>query len=520
MKLRRLLLVLGAICLMGATRPTTGLKAIERYIKESWTTLSRSHAQLARAARDPKFHEKKPWPVYVSSRVNLAGVKRRLRRELPASDLASIHLLRLPAHGQPKRPGLLYLPYPYVVPGGRFNEMYGWDSHFIVLGLLRDNEVRKALDMVNDQLYEVKYYGKVLNANRSYYLTRSQPPFLATTVLAVYRRTLDKAWLARAVPQLLAYYRYWTTPPHLVRATGLSRYYDLGEGPAPEVLSGERDAQGRTHYDRIRAYYRTHKVKGYDVSMYYDRAHNRLKPLFYKGDRSMRESGFDPSDRFGDFNIDVIHYNPVDLNALLYRYELDMAHIYRLVGRPAQVSHWLARAARRRKLINRYLWDPHDGLYYDYDFQTGKRRRYPFATTFFPLWVAEATPTQAAAVMANLPLFERPGGIVTSTHVSGNQWDAPFGWAPLQLAAVQGMRRYGYQTDADRVSMEFLSLVLQEFDKHHTIVEKYDVEHRTSNVSSQIHYGYSTNVVGFGWTNAVFLRLLDELPPEQRAELR
>src|SRR5581483_3320375 len=157
-------------------------------------------------------------------------------------------------------------------------------------------------------------YGKVLNANRTYYMTRSQPPFLTQMVLGVYEQTHDRKYLEDALPKIEKYYQVWMTQPHLTPETGLSRYFDMGEGPAPEVVSAERDAQGRTHYELVKDYFKTHQITDYDVTQYYDRQTDQLTPLFYKGDRSMRESGFDPSNRFGPFNIDIIHYNPVCLN--------------------------------------------------------------------------------------------------------------------------------------------------------------------------------------------------------------
>ncbi len=133
--------------------------------------------------------------------------------------------------------------------------MYGWDSYFIQMGLLRDGEAALAKDMAENVLFEIREYGKVLNANRTYYLTRSQPPFVTQMVLAVYRRTHDLKWLEESVPAIDKYYRYWITRPHLTPETGLSRYYDLGDGPAPEVLASEHDANGRTDYDLIRDYF-------------------------------------------------------------------------------------------------------------------------------------------------------------------------------------------------------------------------------------------------------------------------
>ncbi len=155
-------------------------------------------------------------------------------------------------------------------------------------------------------------------------------------------------------------------------------------------------------------------------------------------------------------------------------------------------------------------------MYYDFDFEHRRLRKYPFLTTFYPLWAGIATPRQAAQVAGNLAEFERAGGLQTSTVASGNQWDAPFGWAPLQLIAVQGLRRYGFSDAADRIAMKFLSLVREEYLKSGTIVEKYDVVHRGAEVSGGIHFGYRSNETGFGWTNAVYTVLFDELDPGKR----
>jgi alpha,alpha-trehalase len=222
----------------------------------------------------------------------------------------------------------------------------------------------------------------------------------------------------------------------------------------------------------------------------------------------MRESGFDPSNRFGALNVDVIHYAPVCLNALLYIMEDDTARIMTILGDAAAARMWRGRADARRERINALLWDEEAGLYYDYNFRTRRLRRYDFATTFYPLWAGIASPAQAAKVRANLPKFEASGGLLTSTTVTGSQWDAPFGWAPLQMIAVDGLRRYGFHDDANRLAMKFVSLVAKEFDEHGTIVEKYDVRRRESDVAADIKFGYSANQIGFGWTNAAVLELL------------
>ncbi len=495
---------------------------ILEYIRDTWTVLTRSHKQLAIAAVDPKFKpgEDGKWLVYIPGDENVARIQQQLTAEMSPADFAKIRIATLEQKGNShQEPGLLYLPRPYVVPGGRFNEMYGWDSYFIQLGLLRDGMVPLAKDMADNFLYEVREYGKVLNANRTYYLTRSQPPFLTQMVLGVYERTKDKQWLRNALPEIESYYRFWTTEPHLTKDTGLSRYYDLGDGPAQEVLSSERDAQGRTHYDLIKAFFKTHPITDYDVAQYFERDQDSMTDLFYKGDRSMRESGFDPSNRFGPFNIDVIHYDPVCLNSLLYLMEMQTADILDILDRKTESAVWRKRGEDRAAKISQLMWDPTDGLFYDYNFVGHKVRRYPFLTTFYPLWAGFASKDQAARIVQNLSKFERQGGLQTSTEVSGNQWDSPFGWAPLELIACQGLRRYGYAADADRLSMKWLTLIQNQYRANHFIVEKYDVVDPGGSVSGQIKFGYRTNEAGFGWTNTSFTMLYDALSPEKQKQI-
>jgi len=518
---------LGAVAIIGLMpeviggHPGRAPTPILEYIKTTWSVLTRSHRDLAVAAVDPKFHPAANgrWPVWVAEREDIARVERDLRSAMKA-DFQKIELRRLPHDiTQVQDHGLLYLPRPYVVPGGRFNEMYGWDSYFIELGLLRDGQVALAKDIVENFLYEIREYGKVLNANRTYYLTRSQPPFLTGMILALYARTQDRDWLEGTVSAIEKYYGYWTTERHLTPETGLSRYYDAGDGPAPEVVLSELDAHGHNDYDLVRRYFRTHHVADYDVSPFYDTVNDQLTPQFYKGDRSMRESGFDPSNRFGPFSADIVHYNPVCLNSLLYLMETQSAEIAEILGHHKDAANWREKASERADRVNRLMWHAEKGLYFDYNFVQGRVREYPFVTKFYPLWVGISSHDQAQRVVRNLSLFECPGGLQTSTHHSGDQWDAPFGWAPLQLIAVQALRRYGYHAEADRVSKRFLTLVLREYEKHGTLVEKYDVVRLRADIGRRIFFGYLTNEAGFGWTNGVFTTLFDQLPADARRAL-
>ena len=538
-------------------KPIAGLASIRQYISAGWDNLTRSMTDCASVV-DPKM---KVNPViYFPAGFAAPPAVEKLRTACnvdiehlpkPIHQLGEIDTNAIHPHG------LLYLENKYVVPGGRFNEMYGWDSYFIIVGLLRDGRTDLARGMVENFFFEIENYGALLNANRTYYLTRSQPPFLSSMVLAVYdaeKQTghADPAWLARAYSYLEKDYSMWTRDPHLAGSTALARYYDFGDGPPAEGLQDESGFYRKVvshfavhpdqadHYlvqqdlveqdlvhpelakqDRAQAAAASGSSYGItvcDVST--TRAHPdcepqhvvRLSADYYKGDRSMRESGFDISFRFGAYGSATHHYAPVCLNSLLYKTETDMDQISVSIGKASEAKTWRARAEARKRRMQQYLWDGDRGFFFDYDFISGKKSSYRYLTTYYPLWAGLATPEQAAAIAKNLPVFEQPGGLAMSPENSGAQWDYPYGWAPVELLAIQGLRRYGYNAEADRLSSKFLSTVIENFQRDGTIREKYNVVTRSS--ESQVTVGYQENVVGFGWTNGAFLELLHALPKD------
>jgi alpha,alpha-trehalase len=520
------------------------------YIAASWGTLTR-YPDRCETFADPKTRGKAA--LYLPANT-------------PASDsLPYIHarchllLLNLPSliegagafdPSQLKTQGLLYLPNAYVVPGGQFNEMYGWDSYFIIRGLILDGHLELAKGMLENFFYEIENYGAVLNANRTYYLTRSQPPFLTSMILSVYQAESkegkkDAEWLGKGYRLAVRDYDQWTTSPHLAGDTGLSRYFDHGSGPAPEMASDPVD-----YYQKVARYLADHEgadeqylqpiQEGEDKQSFEGLAYTvgspcrgansahsagcgpvrqvALTAAYYKGDRSMRESGFDVSFRFGPFGAATDHFAPICLNSLLYKTENDLAKISKLLGMPEDAARWTERATERRRLVDKYLWDEARGEYFDYDFTEKKSSSYQYATTFYPLWAGLSSPWQAAAVMKNLKRFRQPGGIVTSRNESGAQWDYPYGWAPIQLLACEGMRHYGYNKEADETSADFIRMVAQNFMRDGSIREKYDVVTQSS--QTHITRGYQQNVIGFGWTNATFSILANELPPKTLQDLK
>jgi alpha,alpha-trehalase len=521
--------------------PAVGLDPIRSYISSGWNTLSRSLSDCAtfsdsKLTGAPQLYLPSDFPEPEAVKQLETRCKVQVRNLSPSGDR-----LGKPGAAAISPPGLLYLENRYVVPGGRFNEMYGWDSYFIIVGLLRDGRLDLAQDMVNNFLFEVEHYGAVLNANRTYYLTRSQPPFLTSMILGVYGGQKaagheDRAWLTKAYQLATKDHSLWDAEPHLAGSTGLSRYFDFGDGPAPESVQDETG-----HYREVVAYFLAHPEQ--DRNLLVRKDPGQTSPLtvgstyslqvcdlvrtmskpectvaadvalssdFYKGDRSMRESGYDISFRFGPYGAGSHHFAPVCLNSLLYKSEKDLEQISSILGRKEDVEQWKKRAEERKANIQKYLWNSQRGLFVDYDFVQQMQSSYDYVTTFFPLWAGLATPEQAQALVQHLPTFEQPGGLVMSPRESGGQWDFPYAWAPDQLIADVGLRKYGFNKEADRVSYKFLSTVAENFRRDGTIREKYNAVTRSS--ETQVTAGYHMNIVGFGWTNGAFLELLHDLP--------
>ena len=514
------------------------------YIHGAWDTLTRSmtdcHSLVdIKVTANPILYmpAEMPAPPEVAAlsekcHIKVANLPHRIEK------LGDLRPEELPAAG------LLFLPNPYVVPGGRFNEMYGWDSYFIVLGLEADHHEALGKGMVDNFLFEIEHYGAVLNANRTYYLTRSQPPFLTSMIRAVYEnpasfpatpagRAEARTWLQHAYTLAEKDYSTWTRPEHLAGTTRLARYFDYGLGPVPEM------ADDSTYYPDVIRWLLAHPqaggshngtsgylVKGPDqpdsaeaerlqhtscdvkasvVCMHAWAGGYRLSKDFYLGDRAMRESGFDPSFRFGPFDGSTHHYAPVCLNSLLYRYERDMQHLALLLGKPTEATHWETRAKARNIAIHRYLWRPSQGVFADYDFVHGRSSDYAYISSLYPLWAGVASREEARQIVAKLNLFERPGGLSMSTTNSGMQWDEPFGWAPTNWISVAGLVAEGYRDDAKRLAGKWDATVDQGFANDGTIREKYNVVSGNANV--QVSAGYKQNVIGFGWTNAVYLKM-------------
>ncbi|KAH3684562.1 hypothetical protein WICPIJ_004452 [Wickerhamomyces pijperi] len=444
-----------------------------------------------------------------------------------------------------KRPGLLALAmeethdpttgeetltsFPYIVPGGRFNELYGWDSYMESLGLLLNNKLELAHGMVEHFIFEIEHYGKILNANRSYYLMRSQPPFLTDMSIRVYeamgglRSGEAVEFLERALRAAIKEYKtIWVASPRLDEKTGLSCYHPSGLGIPPETEP--------SHFDYV---LKTYALK-YDVSIEEFRdLYNQGKVTetslddYFLHDRAVRESGHDTSYRLEGICANLA---TIDLNSLLYKYETDIARLIKEVFNDRFESHggtvetsaiWEAKAETRKANIDKYLWNETKGMYFDYNIKLELQSNYETATTFWALWAGHASPEQAARLAANVSVFEELGGIVSGTLKSrgeisidrpSRQWDYPYGWAPQQILCWMGFNKYGYEEITRRLAYRWLYLITKSFvDYNGIVVEKYDVTRATDPHKVDAEYGNQGSdfkgvaLEGFGWVNSSYV---------------
>ncbi|RIA10743.1 alpha,alpha-trehalase [Flavobacteriaceae bacterium MAR_2010_72] len=405
---------------------------------------------------------------------------------------------------------------PFVVPGGRFNEMYGWDSYFESVGLLIDGKVELAKAMADNFQYEIEYYGKILNANRSYYLTRTQPPFYSSLIREVYEVTKDKAWLGNHLKTAIKEYEtVWMVRGKRLTENGLNRYLAEGIGMPPECEKGHFDAVLKPFADAL-------NLSVEDYIFKYDSGEIKNPELdqYFIHDRTVRESGHDTSYRIEGNCADL---NLVELNAMLYKYETDFEELieseFNGQFESYSTAYWKQKAEARKKAVDNYLWNESKGLYLDYNVITHSQSNFVAASTLVPLWANLCSDKQAKLLVKNgVPLLKERGGIAgcdkesrgeISPNRPARQWDYPNGWAPHQMMIWKGLLNYGFDDEAQELIYRWLYMITRNaVDYNGTIPEKYDVVEATHKVFAEygnvgIDFEYITQE-GFGWMNASY----------------
>jgi alpha,alpha-trehalase len=395
----------------------------------------------------------------------------------------------------PPYSSLLPLPEPYVVPGGRFRELYYWDSYFTMLGLVESGRHDLVEHMVRDFAFLIDTYGHVPNGTRSYYLSRSQPPFFYAMV-ALLSGEDPVASYARYLPELRREYAFWMQGEKgLARGTAHRRVVSMPDGA---VLN--------RHWDDAD----TPRDESYREDAALGQSSGRIPKQLYRDLRAAAESGWDFGSRwFADgknlATINTTEIIPIDLNSLLFGLEQAIGAGCERIHDAGCVTEFARRASARRDAVNRYMWDAAGGVFRDYRWV--KRAQVPriSAATLYPLFVGLASEPQAAAVAATVSRdLLKAGGIVTTPLVTGQQWDAPNGWPPLQWIAVSGLRRYSIAPLADSVACRWMVGVNRVYGESGKLVEKYDVM-TTGRKGGGGEYPLQD---GFGWTNGVMRKLM------------
>lgn len=390
---------------------------------------------------------------------------------------------------------LIALPYNYIVPGGRFREIYYWDSYFTMLGLQVSGKIDVIENMVGNFAYLIDTIGYIPNGNRNYYIGRSQPPFFPLMVKLLAEEK-GKNILTKYLPQLEKEYAFWQKGLSFISQAGqasyhvvmldehiyLNRYWDENDSPRPESFKE-------------------------DVELAHE-ANN--KPNVYRHVRAAAESGWDFSSRWfkNKNNFSTIHTTeiiPVDLNCLLVFAEETLAEAYVHAGEKTTAKFFLEKANKRKDAIQQYCWNDQLGFYFDYDFVSKQQKKIFSLAAVNTMFCKVATKEQAMRMATMLQEeFLCEGGLLTTLNTTGQQWDAPNGWAPLQWMAVVGLRMYGLYELAKSIAERWIDLNISVYERTGKLMEKYNVE----NIHLEAGGGEYPGQDGFGWTNGVLLKLM------------
>lgn len=368
---------------------------------------------------------------------------------------------------------LLGVPYPYTVPSTEaFDEIYYWDTYFTNLGLLKSGHQMLAKQNTDNMLYLVNKFGFMPNGTRTWYLTRSQPPFLSEMVKDVYNYYKDNVWLEGAYSALKKEYKFWDEKR--ISDMGLNCY-------CPEVDMKEADDMVKGFKERI----------GFDVKS--------EKKELARHVLATCESGWDMNPRWG---FEAQNYAAVDLNSLLFGMENNMAYFAEILGYDEETAYWKLCAGRRLNLMNKVMLNE-DKLFLDYNLKTGELSSIFSAASYFPLFTKAASEEQAEAAVKNLTRIEEKYGIATCEKGSRDisyQWDYPNGWACMQYILIAGLSNYGYTNDAKRIAEKYIGLAEMVFEETGNLWEKYNVADGSINVNNE--YKMPTMM---GWSAGVYI---------------
>lgn len=402
---------------------------------------------------------------------------------------------------QPDQVGgsLIPLPYPYIVPGGRFQEIYYWDSYFTMLGLSVSGRFDLIENMVDNFSFLIKTLGHIPNGNRAYYISRSQPPFFTLMVELLQEDSNDDLCL-KYLSSIEKEYNFWMN--------GFDSLENEWQAHR-RVVKGPKGALLNRYYDDLD----TPRPEAYKEDI--EIAHSSLRKAseVYRDLRAAAESGWDFSSRWlaDEKHLEQIittQIIPIDLNCLLYHIETVLEQSYQKLGDIEQQEKYAVRAQKRKNAILELCWNPQKQLFFDYNFYQQTQTQVESLASTFPLFFEIATKDQASAMALSLETkFLKDGGLITTTLQTSQQWDSPNGWAPLQWMAYRGLRLYEHNALASKIREAWLRTNQKVYLQTGKMTEKYNVVNTTLLGGG----GEYPNQDGFGWTNGVFLKLLSDI---------
>lgn len=399
---------------------------------------------------------------------------------------------------------LLPLPYRYIVPGGRFNEIYYWDSYFTMLGLEESGRHDLAVDMVKNFAWLIDHYGHIPNGNRTYFLSRSQPPFFAAMVNLLAERD-GAPVLATYLPQLAEEYEFWMEgSDELAPGQAHRRVVRLADGSLLNRYWDDCD---------------TPRDESYGLDVKTAASSGRPAAEVYRNLRAGAESGWDYSSRWmadgkSLATIRVVEIVPPDLNSLLHNLEITLAKAYRTTHQPDKAAQLQKRADARKAAMQRHLWNAKNGVFADYLWKEGRPTDNITAATLYPLFfgIADRRQAEQVAVQVRASLLQ-PHGLATTTFRTGQQWDMPNGWAPLQWIAIRGLNDYGQKALAALIAERWIRRNIAVYRETGKLVEKYDLTGTAAAGGGE--YPLQD---GFGWTNGVLRKLIAMYPAAAETE--
>jgi len=390
------------------------------------------------------------------------------------------------------------LPYPYIVPGGRFGEIYYWDSYFTMLGLKASGRFDMIENMIGNFSYLIDTFGYIPNGNRQYFLGRSQPPYYAQMIALLAEKKGHAVYL-QYLPQLEKEYRFWMKGADELSETNPDRFHCV-RMPGGEILNRYKDE------------WSTPRPESYREDVELAETSQQEPAAMYEHLRAGAESGWDFSSRWfrqaGDFSsIHCTEIIPVDLNCLLFGLEQVLAQAYELKGDAILTAQLKLAAEKRKKAIDQYCWNNAVGFYMDYDWKAQQQKTAMTLAGMSPLYFSITDPAKAERVQEHIrQSFMKEGGVVTTLETTDQQWDAPNGWAPLQWITIKGLEHYGYTSLAREIAQRWISLNTAVFKRTGKLMEKYNVTDTYLEAGGGEYEGQD----GFGWTNGVLMALIHQ----------